>query len=94
MCFLFHVKSCSKERYGLGGLFPSWWSWLNRARADLSIYIQEGKRLTLSVAEDYLEQLALAMAEDEFPKPLAQLVNQLLLQGRFDEAVKLETESI
>ena len=34
------------------------------------------------------------MAEDEFPKPLAQLVNQLLLQGRFDEAVKLETESI
>eukprot|EP00913_Durusdinium_trenchii_P032104 g30063.t2 len=29
------------EKYGLSGLFPSWWSWLNRARADLSIYIQE-----------------------------------------------------
>ena len=46
--------------------------------------------LTLSVAEDYLEQLALAMAEDEFPKPLAQLVSQLLLQGRFDEALELQ----
>ena len=24
----------SEERFGLAGLFPSWWSWLNRARAD------------------------------------------------------------
>ena len=38
---------CAKPRYEkfkLSGLFPSWWSWLNRARGDLSIYIQVSAR--------------------------------------------------
>ncbi|CAJ1352157.1 unnamed protein product [Effrenium voratum] len=59
------------DQFSLGGLFPSWWSWLNRARTDLSIYIQ-----------DYLEQLSVAMADVAFPKPCAKLVDELLLQGR------------
>lgn len=62
------------ERFGLAGLFPSWWSWLNRARADLSIYIQ-----------DYLEQLALAMGQEDFPWSVAELVHQVLLEGRVSE---------
>lgn len=61
------------ERFGLAGLFPSWWSWLNRARADLSIYIQ-----------DYLEQLALAMGQEDFPWSVAELVHQVLLEGRVE----------
>lgn len=69
------------EKYGLSGLFPSWWSWLNRARADLSIYIQ-----------DYLEQLALAMGDDGFPPTLAELVNQLLLQGHLGQEEQREGE--
>lgn len=61
------------ERFGLAGLFPSWWSWLNRARADLSIYIQ-----------DYLEQLALAMGQEDFPWSVAELVHGVLLEGRVE----------
>ncbi|CAE7581445.1 unnamed protein product [Symbiodinium natans] len=59
------------EKFKLSGLFPSWWSWLNRARGDLSIYIQ-----------DYLEQLALAMAEPGFPEDIYELVDKRLLEGR------------
>lgn len=59
------------EKCRLSGLFPSWWSWLNRPRGDLSIYIQ-----------DYLEQLALAMAEPSFPEEIFELVDAGLLEGR------------
>jgi len=69
------------DRYGLAGLFPSWWSWLNRARADLSIYIQ-----------DYLEQLALAMGDEDFPQTMADTVWALLLEGRCENEELKETE--
>ncbi|CAJ1395646.1 unnamed protein product [Effrenium voratum] len=69
------------DQFSLGGLFPSWWSWLNRARTDLSIYIQ-----------DYLEQLSVAMADVAFPKPCAKLVDELLLQGRLQIQEELPQE--
>ena len=69
-----------EEKYGLSGLFPSWWSWLNRARADLSIYIQVGKCLLLFFLFQFFFENAWSMYVFVF-KPQSQLRDWLIIMS-------------